>query len=487
MAFSPVKWLFQDLIDQQVNSQVATLTTNLFNKNVFQFLFNDNIIMQPENYAYVEKGFEQVGAVYECVDIIVKKIIACPRIVYRVKDQKEYKKYLNYSQSADTLPLAMLTKGKALEEVSHSQIEKLLNQPNPDEDGDTMFERMVALYLLDGNAYLYGNAGNDADRAAQRWSELWAIPGQMLIKSGGFMQPIKEYIMAMYTQNTPFPANQIKHFKTLNPRYQATGQQLYGISPLRAYLFSMDILRNADKQADKQVKNGGAMQLLSPENKEDIWSSEQIEQLGQSLKDAYKSDTQLDRTVPLSIAIKATKIGLTSAELELLQLSDAKADDIYRCYHMPLQFRTQDTATYNNLPVANRQLIYNAVAPHCRKFGRGLTDFICTPYNTSHAQYIIELDYTGLPELTDDVKTVSEWLEKCWDLTPNEKREVKRWGRSSEPGMDQIWVPITQTPMKDIMDGKVIQGGAHVTAAISGEATKPPAAPKSYLDYLKKQ
>lgn len=484
-----IKWLFQDTINRRVNSQVSNITTNLFNKNVYQFLFGGEIVMQPENYAYVEKGFEQVGAVYECVDIIVKKMIACPRIVYRVKDQKEYKKYLNFSQSPDTLAQSILAKSKALEEVSHPQIERLLNSPNSEQTEDSAFETLFALYLLDGNAYLYGNAGNDADRKAGKWSEIWAIPSPMLIKSGGFMKPIDSYIMALYQQNVPFPANQIKHFKTLNPRYQATGQQLYGTSPLRPYLYSLDILKNADRQADKQVKNGGTMQLLSPENKEDSWGQDQIDQLQVSLKDAHKSNNELDRTIPLSIAIKATKIGLTSAELELLKLSDAKADDIYRCYHMPLQFRNQDTATYNNLPVANRQLIYNAVAPHCRKFGLGLTNFICTPYNTSHAQYIIELDYTGLSELNDDMKTVAEWLDLCWDLTPNERRDVKRWGRSSEPGMDQIWVPITLTPMKSILDGSVQQGTAHVMAAITGEAAKPPPVtpPKSYFEHLKEQ
>lgn len=487
MGFSLTKYLFQNTIDSMVNQQVSQLTTNLFNKNVFQFLFNGDVIMQPENYAYVEKGFEQVGAVYECVDIIVKKMIACPRIVYKVKDQKEYKKYLNFSQSPETLPQALLTKSKALEEVNHPQIERLLNNPNPLQEGDSAYETLFAQYLLDGNAYLYGNAGNDADRAAKKWSEIWAVPGQMLIRSGGFMEPIKEYIMAFYIQNAPFPAAQIKHIKTLNPRYQATGQNLYGTSPLRPYLYSMDILKNADKQADKQVKNGGTMQMISPENKEDNWSQEQIDQVGQSLKDAYKSINQMDRTIPLSVAIKATKIGLTSAELELLKLSDAKADDIYRCYHIPLQFRSQDTATYNNLPVANRQLVYNAVAPHCRKFGIALTEFICKPYNTSHAQYIVELDYTGLPELMDDLKTMSAALKDIDFLTKNEKREILRYGRSAEKGADSIWVAITQTPMENIMDGTVEQGTAHVQAAITGQQTPAPVTPKSYLDYLKEQ
>lgn len=447
--------LFGGLIAEQANRIASRTTANLYNEAVYRYLNDGEIIIKADGFDYIQKGFESVGAVYECVDIIVKKMIACPRIVYRIKDQKEYKKYLNYSKSADTLPQMLIAKAKAMEEVSIPQIDRLLSNPNPDEDGDTVYERLFALYLLQGNAYLYGNAGSDTNLKAKKWTELWGIPGPMSIISGGFMEPIKEYIMLQYTQDKPFPAAQIKHFKTLNPRYMVTGQQLYGTSPLQAYLYSMDILKNADKQADKQMKNGGKIGLLSPENKEDNWSETQIQQLETSLKDAHKSNDKMARTIPLSIAVKWTEIGLSSAELELLSISDAKADDIYRCYHVPLQFRSQDTATYNNLPVANRQMVYNAVAPVCRRFSTGLTEFICKPYNTAKETYIIELDYTSLAELNDDIKATVAWLMTCDFLSQNEKREVIGYGRSDDAGMDEFFINKNKVRLSDIMAGVI--------------------------------
>lgn len=462
--------LFGDAINKRVNQQVSSMTANLFNQSIYQFLNSGQIIINPNGFEYTEKGFEQVGAVYECVDLIVKKFVACPWIIYRVKNATEYKKYLQLSQSPDALPQMMLAKAKALEEVSHPNIEKLLNNPNPDTEGDDMWELLCAMYLLRGNAYLYGNAGNDADFKAGKWSELFGIPSDMKIRSGGFMQPIQSYLMTEYTQATPFPARQIKHFRTLNPRYDPWGSNLYGIPPLKAYLYSLDILKNADKQMDAQMKNGGQMGLLSPENKEDSFGDDQKKQLRQSLKDAHASNSKLDRYIPVSVALKWTQIGLSTAEMETLKASDAKADDIYRCFHIPLQFRNQDTATYNNLPVANRQLAYNAIAPICRKFSKGATSFICTPYNTNQTQYIVEKDFLSLPELNDDMKTVSEWLKNADWLTPNEKREVARFGRSAEKGMDDHWVDVTKVRIADILDGKVVQGRG---AAPTGE-TPPP-------------
>jgi hypothetical protein len=243
----------------------------------------------------------------------------------------------------------------------------------------------------------------------------------------------------------------------------------------------MDILKNADKEADKQVKNGGTIGLLNPENKEDTWGDDQIAQTHDSLKTAYNSTDKLDRIVPVAIPLKWTQIGLPVGDLQLLSLSDAKADDVYRGFHVPLQFRSQDTATYNNLPVANRQLAYNAIAPYCRKFSKAITSFVCKPYNTSQATYIVEKDFMGLPELQDDVKGTVDYLVKADFLTLNEKREVIGYGRSSDKGADSIWVPITKTPMENIVDGTVQQGSAHVTAAVTGENQPPP---KSYFESL---
>lgn len=480
--------LFGKAISKRVTEQVSGITANQFNQNLNRLLNNVQITINSNGYDYTEKGFEQVGAVYECVDLIVKKFVACPWIIYRIKNQKEYKKYLQLSESPASLGPALIAKSKALEEVSLPAIEKLLENPNAETDGDTLWELLAALFLLRGNAYLYGNAGNDQDRASGKWSEIWGVPSDMTITAGqSFMDPIIEYQMTNYLQNKKFPAAQIKHFKTLNPRYDPSGSQRFGVPTLRPYLYSLDILRNADKEADKQVKNGGTIGLLNPENKEDTWGDDQREQTQESLKTAYNSTDKLDRIVPVSIPLKWTQIGLPISDLQLLALCKVKSDDIYKAFHIPLQFNNQDTATYNNLPVANRQMAYNAVAPICRKFSKGVTEFICTPYNTSQATYIVEKDYLSLPELQDDVKGTVDYLVKADFLTLNEKREVIGYGRSSDKGADSIWVPITKTPMENIVDGTVVQGAAHVTAAVAGENPPTPEKPKSYFEYLKDQ
>lgn len=456
--------IFKGQIAKEVQKQAETLNrltakqmSEGVARNLITWLNYGNIVIDPVTYDYIESGYNSVSAVYECVDIITKKAVACPRIVYRIKDQKEYKKYLNFSAADATAAKTMLAKAKALEEVSMPAIEKLLESPNPYNNGDDLIEMLTGLYLLMGNSFLYGNSSNP--QTNRKWSEIWAVPGMMKIKAGTWTDPIISYQITHGYQADPIPAHQIKHFKTFNPAYLSQPGNLFGMSPLRAYLYAMNVIKEGDKQANKQVKNGGKLGVLAPENKEDYLGESQADQIHSSLQSAHASDDPLARIVPFAVSMKWTEIGLSSSEMELLKTIDAKADDIYRAYHIPLQFRTQDTATYNNLPVANRQLVYNAVAPITRKISKGLTEFICAPYNTKTDQYIIELDFTSLPELNDDMKTVAEWLDKCDDLTPNEKREVKGWGRSAQPGMDEIYFNRNKVRLQDIMDGKVSYGG----------------------------
>jgi HK97 family phage portal protein len=454
--------LIDTFFGKAINKRVQTLTTsfltqastNLFNDSVFRWLNNGMPVMKEDRETYVN-AYNTVGAVMECVDIITKKVVACPRIVYKIKDQKEYKKFLNYSKSAETLGKALVAKAKAMEEVHMPEIEKLLNNPNKQQNGDDFIETITGLFLLTGNAYIYGNSSLPRNK---KWSEVYALPTDMTIVTGGPMEPIKGYRVNCWDTNiSDFPADQIKHFKTFNPNYSTTGQQLYGMSTLRPYLYSLDILQNADRQADKQVKNGGIFGLLMPENKEDNLSDDQNKDLKEGLQSARRSDDELARMVPVSIAMKWQQIGLPSGDLQLIELSGAKADDIYRGYHIPLQFRNQDSATYNNLPVANRKFIFDAVAPICRKEEVGLTEFYCAPYNTDKEQYVIHLDFMSLPELNSDMVAAVSWLQNSPMLTPNEKREVIGYGRSEEPGMDSILINRNTVFMADVLAGKVDQ------------------------------
>lgn len=429
--------------------------TNAYDKSVFKFLNDGQVILDENTYDYA-KAFKTVAAVYECVDLILKKIVASPRIIYRIKDAEGYKRYKNLMKSDNPIDryMARKLKSSVLEEVSVPKIEKLLKRPNSKQNGSEFIGMLAGSLLLRGNTYIYGNAG---DLRSKKWTELFAMPGEMKIISGGMFDPVKEYILNWATADeVKFPADQIKHIKTFNPSYSITGSQLYGVPPMMPYIYSMDNVKSANVQANKQIKNGGKMGFVSPKNKEDQLGDTQKSGFKESLSRAFRSKDELARIIPSSIPLDWTEIGLSSADMQLLEVKGASSDDIYLGYHVPLIYRTREAMTYNNLGTAPRQFVYNAVAPVADMIAEALTEFVCDPYlNTDKEEYIIHLDYSSLPELAEDEAKMAEWLQKSWELTPNMKLEIRGFGRSSEPGMDDIWVPKTMIRMADVVAGKI--------------------------------
>lgn len=443
--------LIGTIFSKQINEEVAKYVggIQMYQQALFKWLGKDYPIFEAEDFDYVRDGFMSVGAVYECVDLISKKIASCPRIVYEITDNEKYKKYKSLIKSIkiESLQEAMMLKAQSMKEVSVPRIEKLLTDPNPMQTGDEYFTHLSGMYLIKGNAFIYGNG---ADNDARIWNEMFALPN-MHILSGGTFEPVQAYFLNWETdQKQRFEASQVAHMKTFNPDYSVTGSQLYGLPPLRAYALSLQRSRLSNREANRQVHNGGTFGLLTPKNKEDQLSKDQKDQLKGDLVSAKDSNDPLKRFKIGNIPMEWLEMGLTSQDLELFKSMQYTDEDVYRAYHVPLQYRSTDSSTFSNQADADRKFIYNAVAPIADKISDTLTRFICRPYEKKDGKrYVIQLDYTSLPELAKDMKAVMEWLDKAWILTPNEKREVVGWGKSTEVGMDMIWIPSGLKPIQD--------------------------------------
>ncbi|MEI2271816.1 phage portal protein [Sphingobacterium sp. ML3W] len=456
------KTLFGGYINQTVNQQVAESLSGLVNANLYHLIGKDQPILTHDNTDYVREGGLSVGAVYECVDLIMKKVVACPPVVYEVKDSTKLKMYDNMMKSNNIVDRAKSKsiKAEAIEEVHVPKISGLLSNPNDKQTWDEFVGLITLLYLYDGNALVYGNAG---DKRSKKWSEIWALPfnsKQFGIRSGGIFDPIKSYYVQPNGGDIllDFPAAQIEHIKTINPTWDSSGSWIYGVSPLRAYLGNLLRAKLGDNAANKMLNNEGAFGVLSPKAKEDQFDAAQKKALHERLTDAQKSKDPMARIFPTSIPLEWLQIGLPATDLQLLDMLKLNREDFYRAYHVPLAFASTDANTYNNISSANKQFIYNGVAPITETISKALTKFICGPYkDTDNKTYIIRLDYMSLPELSEDLKEMVEALDKMDYITDNEKREVVGWGKQKDPAYDVAYKNKNKAPMSQIYEGATIQ------------------------------
>ena len=439
---------FKTEIDRQLQSFNGS--DNLYNHNTFRFLGRDAAISMPDNpETYVRDGYLKMAAVNRCVNLILTKMASVPIIIYEVKPDsgQKYKEFktLNSSQEIISKAKAQIIRIKQLTEVSNNEINNLIEDPNEFQTWDEWVKYFVGSYLLTGNSYDYLNGpflGEDYNAKKDKFTEMFVLPtGKINIISGGEFNPVKAYRMENQGSFTDYPASQIIHWKTFNPEYCTTGSQLYGVSPLRAY--AEPLLRNklGDKELSRQLNSGGQMGFISPKETVNQFTSDQRKSFKDSIDEAKNSNSSNARILPISMSVDFVPISLSSGDLELLKIKSLDEESIYKAYNIPLVFANQDASKYDANSWAATQFIYNAIAPLCEDIGTLLTKKICGSIEKRTGKnYQIYLDFNALPEMQADMAKVSEWISKSPELTYNEKREAKGYGRLDIEGMDSIFI-----------------------------------------------
>lgn len=442
--------LFGNAISKRVNEQLAIKQSTVFASALQRISMGLNEALPTINPDGVDhyQTFKTIGAVYEVTDAITKKVLNCPIIAYKVKDKAKLQK-AKAVQKTDPVQ-AFILKAQAIEEVDVTELQNLLSRgkANPYQTGSQFMWGAVLSYLLGGNTYIH------PIRAGKKAKELYCFPNMTIAADiEDLLDPIRGYILQNTSQQR-FEKEEIYHIKTGTPApVDRTMQYLYGVSPLRAYFESLRAIKEGKTQSTKQAKNGGVYGFISPKNKEDLLGKDQKTDLKDRMVEGRKSDDELSRIFPSSIALDWTQVGLPIGDLKLLELVDASEEDVYRAYHWPLQFHNQKASTSNNQATAVKQGVYDAVAPVCDIMGESLTIMLAEGYGVD----IIELDYTQLPEMAVNMKDVAAYINSLPKgvLTYNEMRSILKYGEKTEAYMNEHYVESGLTTLKRVYDDSV--------------------------------
>lgn len=456
---------FKDFISKQLlgytQRDLSRQMAGLVNSNLYGFLSMDMQISIDSDFDYIRNAYMRVPAAYEAITMIANKIKASPPIIYQVKDKSALRKWENLKWSdnpADILKSNQL-KETALEEVTEPKIKRLLDKPNEKQSWDEFIGLLSVVLLATGNALVYGVS---TDGRSQKKTELWALPFSPLdfaIRSDGIFEPVKEYeITANVGFEYPFPAKDIAHFKTVNPLWQTSGSQLYGMPPLEAYKYKLNRSEEIDKAGTKLIKNGFRMAFVSPKDTKSPWGEEQMKGMKQAIRASLSSNESFMRMLPVTEGVDVTPVGLDSTEMGLGQQSKDDRESIYRAYSIDPLFASTDAGSYNNRKEARKAFIHDAVAPWCELISDVLTKFVCEPYSTVDGkEYLIKLDYWSLPEMSADMKTLTEWLNNA-PVTPNEFRSMIGFSEVKDVGADMIMMKRDKVSLEQVANGTATGG-----------------------------
>jgi len=427
-------------------SKNAQQTNIDFNRAIYNFL-GDSIVWNPENDdTYINKGYRFNSTIYSIINLITKTASTIPFIVYEVKNDNELKRYKSMTSgnfNSNAMLQSKILQKKALVEIEDTELHELLTRPNPAQSYNAWLQEIVAFGKLTGNRYIYG-ISPESGANQNKFQELYVLPSQSVeINSGGIFDPVKYYTLD-YNGEYKIDAEDVCHIKDFNPYYDGTGSHLYGMSPLKAGLRSLDANNEALTTGVRYLQNQTARGVLSSE--EGDLNEVQAKQLKEKFKQQYQGSNNAGDVIITPKKLSWVNFGLNAADLSLIEQYNASIKDLCNIYNVPVQLlNNTDSSTYNNMNEAKKSLYVNAVIPELNKIKDELNRWLTPAFGE---KLYIDFDYTNIPELQEEMDKVVGQMTQAWWLTPNEKRAAMSYGADDDtPEMNDYYIPSQFIPL----------------------------------------
>ena len=407
-------------------SSTAQKTHLDYNKAIYNYLGESILWNSATDDTYIDKGYRTNSTVYSIVNLIAKAATTIPFQVYEVvneNDLKRYKALTSGDFTGSSLHTAKILQKHSLVELEHTEIHELLKRPNPAQSFNSFLTELIAFGKLTGNRYIYG-ISPDTGYNSEKFQELYVLPShKMQIHSGGLLEPVKKYSLE-YNGTYQIECDDICHIKDFNPDYSGSGSHLYGMSPLKAGLRSMDANNEALTTGVKYLQNQTARGVLMSD--EGDLNEIQAKQLKDKFRQSYQGSDNAGDVIITPKKLSWVNFGLNASDLSLIEQYNASIKDLCNVFNVPVQLlNNTESSTYNNMKEAKKALYQNAVIPEMVKIREELNRWLCPRFGEN---LYIDFDFTVIPELQEEMDKVVQQMSNAWWVTPNEKRQAMNYG-----------------------------------------------------------
>src|SRR5690348_5703475 len=227
-------------------------------------IINGRLVSISDNpTSYIDKGYSINDIVYSIVTMIMDKIRVAPWGLYTIKDEAAMKAYQGMQQkkywSAETAMRIRDLRHKAIEPVKDpGKIGELLKYPNEDEIMGDFVANCCGYKLLVGNEYvradlLSGGANKGIPQSLINLPAQWT---EIIADLNKFPARALEYQISAWDKKK-YPRDEVMHIKYWNPSWGVNGQQMYGIAPLKAALYTLNRDNSSLKSSAARFQNNG--------------------------------------------------------------------------------------------------------------------------------------------------------------------------------------------------------------------------------------
>lgn len=397
----------------------------------------------------VREGYNKNVVVYSIITRISRVAAQAPWAIYTVKDKGAFERYKSL-QKQDYSPYQQFelkrARKKALEVNERHFLNHVFQSPNEQQSGAEYMENLLGFKLLTGDCYEYGNMLRNGMPG-----ELWALPPQFMkiIASNTF--PVREtgYQLSFGANIIPLTTKEVMHSKYWNPNWDSAGGHLYGFAPLDAAWLSNLQDNNARESLVDQLQKRGRRGIFTVDSPA-ITEVAQFQEVKGYLKEdwANSSKEYKDDIMPVFGKGSWHHVGLSVKDMAAIEVCGMTLKDLCNAYGVSdLLFNNQQASTRDNLKIARKDFITNAVLPLLTSVRDGRNRKLQKDWNPKGENIIVDFDPTVYTELETDKKDTVDWMKDAGCFTDNEIREQLDFERAEYVYADEPWKKSADLPV----------------------------------------
>ena len=368
---------------------------------------------------YIEKGYQKNPVVYSIVNMIAKNVAKAKWCAYNSKGEK----------------------------INSPLLAQLMYKPNPLQKWGDLTEAAATHYLLEGNSFITGEYGSGINK--NKYNTLYMLPTTEIQVISGNGRNISGFLMDTETSANEIPASDVMWMRAANPDYQQSDNWLFGQSPFRAALESIQIYNDAKASLLWYQQNKGAQKILINKDNEIEFSPEALDQLKNKLKKQAQGNNNTGNIPIIDANLDAIDVSSGLEALMLFEQLEQSAQDICNVLNFPSQLIGLKDSTYQNGKEARLALWENCVTPMLEELKNGLNAWLAPQFGDIWLDY----DLSHIDAIQEGKLLRFQAIKEAAGMvTINEARAMANMPNIAKIGDfkgDDMYLGFTQAVVKD--------------------------------------
>ena len=309
---------------------------------------------------YVEKGYQKNPVVFSIVNMVAKNVAKAKWCVYNSKGEKV------------NIPL----------------LNQLMYSPNPLQKWSDLTEAAATHYLLEGNSFITGEYGSGIN--SSKYNTMYMLPTSKIQVVSGNGRNISGFLLDSETSANEIPASDVLWMRSANPDYNQQDNWLFGQSPFRAALESIQIYNDAKNSLLWYQQNKGAQKILVNKDNEIEFSPEAMDQLKTKLKKQAQGNNNTGNIPIIDANLESIDVSSGLEALMLFEQLEQSAQDICNVLNFPSQLIGLKDSTYQNGKEARLALWENCVTPMLDELKNGFNSWLAPQFGDVWIDYDLQ-------------------------------------------------------------------------------------------------